>query len=370
MKKRIDIIIQKMIPFTYPTYTASKMKVALEEEGIEVSIFPLGEGMLQKYINYALEEPPLGLITFETTLFTKVNLPLLLHAPALCIPQNALTPIAHFLEEREKILALPDRKLASYAKGYFLPQPIEPLFTKSSSPRMIKIASFADLLDLTHLQSIWKKFFPPKVFEALQRWSQEFQKSKEIHPLQQMLSLPEEIISLCQGISGHDLFFATTQYLQASKIKPLVESFHSLPLHLFGTHIGKNLYRSLSNGESIHLHALPPYQQILNLLEEIEIVVIEPLDSLDGPPEYFFHALQKGALPLTPPSEYLIELFGQSAPLFYRNHEELLEKCHFYLENPRERCLLIEELRAIDMSPFFWKSAATTSFRALSDRAL
>jgi hypothetical protein len=358
---RIDMILQNSNPFGYAAYTASKMKAALEKEGVKVGVVSLEEGTLQKYMEYAKEYPPIGLITYEGTLSKSVHFQKLLNCQELFIAEHALTPIAHFLGQSNTIIGLPDRNLARYAKGYFFPQPVEGRFNRKSLSRPIKIATFASLIDMSRLHSIWRELFSKKVCEAMMNWSMLFKERSHIHPLQQMLSLPAETIALCTQTSGHDLVLATTQYLEASKIRPLVEAFNSLPIHLFGNHFGRNLYATLPNPENVYLHALPPYKQVLNLLEEIEIVVMEPLESIDGPPEYFFHALQQGALPLTPPSPFLEELFGKEAALFYRSHEELIEKCHLYLNDSKKRSLLVDELRQIDMKPFSWKKAAELS---------
>lgn len=335
----IDIFLPNRSIHTFFALHANRLIELLEREKIPYRKIIFSEGDFSQYLLEAPTSPPIGAISFIPYLNNRFPLHYLFKRPLLQISENnSLEPnYSPFFHQ-----TLSDQRCASFTNLHFMPIP----FDVDHSPaceKDIDLVLFQDLIDPLLLKELWGDTFSQEETKKMFELEKELEK-EGFHPLD-ILSQPDQI--------PYSFYYACETYWSAKKAEKFVESI-KVPLHIFGTHVGGNWYKKLSNKESVHLHSMPCYRQILQLLSHTKIVLFHPPTWLDGFPRYFLEALEKQALPLIPSNPYLQNLF-EDINIFY-SKETLPQLIDNYQRDDVLRNKVLTQLRQVDLSSFNWSS--------------
>lgn len=326
----IDIFLQNRSTSNFSALHGKRLIELLEFQKIPYRKIIFSEGDFSSYLLEVKKKTPIGGISFIPYLNDRFPLHYLIKRPLLQLSENnVLEPsYSSFFHQ-----TLPDQKCSAYPNLHFMPAPFD-LDILPSLEKDVELVLFQDLIDLKLIKELWNDTFS---FEEVQKMSEleDQLEKKGFHPLH-------------ASTISYPFYYACETYWSAKYAKSFVEKIKH-PLHIFGTHVGGSWYKKLANRDSVQLHSLPCYRQILQVLAHTKIVLFYPPPWLEGFPRYFLEAIEQQALPLLPSNPFLQALFC-NIDIFYTNETlpEMLDRYH----DPVLRKKVLLELRQIDLSSY------------------
>ncbi|MCH9608840.1 MAG: hypothetical protein S4CHLAM45_06430 [Chlamydiales bacterium] len=303
----IDIITRNRWVYTYENYATRQLLPELRELGVSTRYLPISDGDLFQTL---LNDPPDWILCFNNA--TEFPKPIgdFIRLPTFHWESQELGLAATILESSHGRLGYFDPAV-DYPNVSFLPHGVDEKL-KGEKVRPFDVSHFGDFIDLQNQSVTWRQLFEKDAIDAI---------------LDETLPRPE-------SISLGDLMIAREMMQKAKMVQGLI-SKTSFPLHLFGEHVGQNLFSRLPS--TVSLHAPHCYLESLYLLGQSKIYVSDQRG--EGVDRWFLPAIFSDCLVLTNKTPLLEQMIGNQFDIFYPKHdwEALDERVTYFLDHPKER---------------------------------
>ncbi len=335
---RVDFFTRYQMVYSRENYGARALKKAFEKFEVPYASYCHHQDVLADYLAYFSSSPAQATIAFEDVFPGERPLCELLNVPHF-FWVDSLSDATHYLKSPLAKVVLDDEELCHFLqkKGYenvvYLPFGIsEKLEHDPEEERPFDVVMFEELVDVAELEKTWEALYDLHTADLIQQTVSLCLKNPQLAAFD---AVEESLRGLSVSISFGNMLFLVEEYLQATKIVPLVEAFEGVRVDLFGEHVGNNWLRRLKNAQYIYPHWSLPYTEYYALLKKSKILVADKKSPWSLP------ALACGCLVLDD------------------------QDVHEYLEKPKKRIERVRESRKNIFQEHSWDSRAKSLLEVL-----
>lgn len=249
-----------------------------------------------------------------------------------------------------------------FERTFFFPHAVEKeLIQDYGHDRPIDVIMLGTCYDPDHLYDYWKKNYSSEILEVLEDAVVRVlddNKTTFFRALLQSLTLH----GICpKDIEFDELAYEVDCYSRGIERILLIRSISDAHIHIFGGKCWReqkpieDWSYYFANQANITLHPPVNYFEALNLLKKSKICLNSMPFFKCGTHERIFASLACGAVPFTKNNQYLNQHFSDGNNLlFYSSFDEVNKKIHHFLENEKERVLIVKQGQEIVKKHHTW----------------
>lgn len=311
----VDIITDNRWVYTFETHAAAKVKEQFDKMGISYRHLVIADGNL---FSTMISKLPDAILCFQNPGELRKPIGEYFRCPTFHWETRELGHAWSALDSGYAKVGFYDPTL-QHANLIFLPHAASTDLPQAKK-RSFDVITFANIIDQNNQQESWKFYFNEEERAAI---------------IDESLACPE---SLFRG----DLMLWREQYQKAQVAWEMVHQT-TLPLHVFGEHIGRHLLKRVPL--NVHLHGDLSYLASLNALSQSKVLVSHQMHG--GFDRWFLPALFSGCLVITNETPYLRKIIGNQFDIFYpyQNWKVMDERVQYYLKNPKIRAEMVKALQ-------------------------